>query len=218
MLKNVIRYTVLGALFLIPFLPLYIANSLFFPFITGKHFIFRILVEVAVVGWGILMLLDVRYRPRFSWVLVLYGALVVWMFIADLFAVNPHKAFWSNYERMDGWVTLIHVFGFFMVAGAVLSAEKLWKRWWLTFVGASAFVCLYGFMQLAGFFTINQGGVRVDATMGNAAYLAAYLLFVIAVSLWHALESRGWLRYSLFFLAALQAILLFYTATRGALL
>lgn len=218
MLTKLIRYTVLGALFLIPFLPLYVANGLFFPFITGKHFIFRILVEVAVIGWGVLMLLDVRYRPRFSWMLVLYGALVVWMFVADLFAVNPHKAFWSNYERMDGWVTLVHVFGFFLVTAAVLSAENLWRRWWLTFLGASAFVCLYGFMQLAGLFTINQGGVRVDATMGNAAYLATYLLFVIAVALWKGFESKGAMRYTLWGLAFMQGILLYHTATRGALL
>ena len=49
-MTTAVRYVVLGALFLIPFIPLYVANSLFFPFITGKGFAFRILVEVAVVG------------------------------------------------------------------------------------------------------------------------------------------------------------------------
>lgn len=214
----IVRWTVLGALFAIPFIPLYIANGLFFPFITGKHFAFRILVEVAVVGWGLLTLLDAKYRPRFSWTAAIYVGLVVWMFVADLLAVNPHKAFWSNYERMDGWITLVHVFLLFMVAGSMLSVENLWRKWWLTFVGASAFVCAYSFLQVMGVFAIHQGGVRLDATMGNAAYLAVYLLFVIAVSAWLAFESRGMLRYSLFALAGLQSLVLFMTATRGALL
>ena len=217
-MTTAVRYVVLGALFLIPFIPLYVANSLFFPFITGKGFAFRILVEVAVVGWGVLMLIEPKYRPRFSWTLVLYGALVAWMAVANFFAINAHKAFWSNYERMDGWVTLVHVFGLFLVAGSMFSADKLWRKWWLTFLGASAFIGLYGLLQVAGVFTINQGGVRVDATMGNAAYLAAYLLFVVAAATWQAFTSKGWLRYGLFALAAVQVFLLFLTATRGALL
>lgn len=216
--KAFVRWSIFTALFLIPFIPLFTTGSLFFPFITGKNFAFRILVEVALVAWGVLMLIDPKYRPKFSWTLVLYGALVGWMFIANLLAVNPHKAFWSNYERMDGWVTLVHVFAFFLVAAHVLTVEKLWRKWWMTFVGASAFVCLFGFLQIGGVFPINQGGVRVDATMGNAAYLATYLLFVIASSLWLAFESRGGMRYALLVLAVLQTALLFLTATRGAIL
>lgn len=217
-MTTVVRWTVLGALFTIPFIPLYIANGLYFPFITGKHFVFRILVEVLVVGWGLLALMDARYRPKFSWLLVLFGGLVAWMFVADLFAVNPHKAFWSNYERMDGWVTLAHMFGLFLAGGAVLSAEGLWRKWWHTFAGASAFVCAYGLMQVAGFFEIHQGGVRLDATMGNAAYLASYLLFSIGVSVWLALTAATKMRYAFAALALVQTYLLFLTATRGALL
>lgn len=217
-MMKVAKYLALSALFLIPFLPLYIAGSMYFPFITGKGFLFRILVEVAAFSYLALAIADTRYRPRFSWVLVLYGTLVTWMFVADLFALNAHKAFWSNYERMDGWITLVHMFLFFLVAGSILTVEKLWKRWWGTFIATSALVVGYSLLQLSGSVTIHQGGVRVDATLGNAAYLAAYLLFALAVTVWQAFESKGWLRYSLAALAALQLIVLFYTATRGAIL
>lgn len=206
------------ALFAIPFLPLYVASTSFFPFITGKAFLFRILVEVAFVALAVLAVADRRYRPQFSWTLVLFGAFTLWMFIADLFGVNAHKALWSNFERMDGFVTLIHVFGFFLVAGTILSADKLWKRWWQTFVGVSALVCGYSVLQLMGAAEIHQGGVRVDATFGNAIYLAVYLMFAAFVTVWLALESKEkWARYSLFALAALQVIILFNTATRGAI-
>jgi O-antigen ligase len=217
-MKQVALWGVLLPLFVIPFIPLFVSGSFFFPFITSKAFAFRILVELAVVAWVVLAFLDKNYRPKFSWPLVLYGALVVWMAIADIVAVNPHKAFWSNFERMDGWVTLVHVFGFFLVAGSVLAEKKLWRPWWLTFIGASLLIVITGLFQIWGITPINQGGVRVDATFGNASYLAAYLLFAAAVTAWQALESKGWLRYTLLALIPLQAIIIFATATRGAML
>jgi O-antigen ligase/Flp pilus assembly protein TadD len=218
LIAQIARWTVLAALFVIPFLPLFVANGMFFPFITGKGFAFRILVEIALAAYVVLALVDPKYRPRFSWIFVFYGAFILWMLIADLFGANPHKAIWSNFERMEGWITLIHVFGFFVVSGAVLSADKLWRKWWLTFAGASALLVAYCLLQLAGGIQIHQGGVRVDGTFGNASYLAAYLLFACAITVWQALESRGWLRYTLLALSAFQALIIFFSATRGAIL
>ena len=41
---------------------------------------------------------------------------------------------------------------------------------------------------------------------------------MVGIAIWQAIESKGWLRYSLIALAALQAMLIFYTATRGVIL
>ena len=166
---KVAHWTTLVALFLIPFVPLYIANGMFFPFITGKAFAFRILVEIALGGYVLLALLDKAYRPKFSWTLVLYGSLVVWMALADFFATNVHKAFWSNFERMDGWVTLAHMFVFFVILGTVLTAEKLWRTLWLFFLSGTALVCIYGLFQLAGMAEIHQGCARVDNSRSTLA-------------------------------------------------
>jgi O-antigen ligase len=217
-IRKTARFIVLSCLFIIPFTALYVSNTLFFPFITGKGFAFRIIVEIAATAWVVLALVDKRYRPQFSWTFIFYGGLVVWMIIADALAISPLKAFWSNFERMDGWITLVHVFLFFVILGSVLTADKLWRRWWLTFLSASALVSFYGLLQLWGVFQIHQGGVRLDATLGNAEYLAGYLLFTIAIALWQGIESKGWLRYLLYALAALEVIILFFTATRGAIL
>ncbi|MGB4076624.1 MAG: O-antigen ligase family protein [Minisyncoccia bacterium] len=217
-LHTIARWVVLGALFLIPFLPLYVAGDMFFPFITSKGFAFRILIGLAAGAWILLAIADRKYRPQFSWTLVLYGGFVAWMLLADLFAVNAHKALWSNFERMDGWISLIHAFLFFLVAGSVLSKERLWNKWWLTVLGGSVLVSLHGLWQIFGFADIHQGGARVDANFGNAIYLAAYLLFTVGIALWQATIHRGWLRYLLVTLAALQVILIFFTATRGVIL
>ncbi len=220
--KQIARWTALGALFLIPLTPLLVANSYFFPFITGKAFYFRILVEIAVAAWVVLAFLDKEYRPRFSWVGAAVLAFVAWMFIADAFALNALKAFWSNFERMEGWVLLIHLLGFFYAAGAVLRAEKkwlTWRAWFLWSLAVSLIISGYALLQLSGSFAIHQGSSRIDASLGNSAYLAVYFLFNVFIALWLASTSKyAWLKWSLVALAVLETVLLFFTETRGTVI
>ena len=56
-LLKTITYT---GIFAVPFVVLLITESLFFPYITGKNFTFRILVEVMTVAWILLAFLDAR--------------------------------------------------------------------------------------------------------------------------------------------------------------
>ncbi len=217
--KQIARWVALGALFLIPFAPLVVVNGYFFPFITGKAFYLRTLIEIVVAAWVVLALLDKAYRPRFSWIGVMVVCFVLWMFIADVFATNSMKAFWSNFERMEGWVLLIHLLGLFFAASAVLRAEKKWRTWFLTSLGASLIISAYALLQLAGMFAIHQGSNRIDATLGNSAYLAIYFLFNVFVALWLALtEKYSWLKWSLIAVATLEAILLLFTETRGTVI
>jgi len=229
--KQVARWVALGALFLVPFTPLLVADGYFFPFITGKAFYFRILVEIAVAAWVVLALLDKEYRPRFSWVGAAAVAFVLWMFIADAFAPNAAKAFWSNFERMEGWVLLVHLLGFFFVASSLFRVGwKKWRdqhqirfgagrAWFLTSLGVSVVVSGYALLQLAGALAIHQGSSRIDASFGNSAYFAIYLLFNVFIALWLALtEKHSWLKWSLIALAVLEAVLIFFTETRGTII
>ncbi|MBI3572139.1 O-antigen ligase family protein [Candidatus Kaiserbacteria bacterium] len=217
--KQIARWTALGALFLIPLTPLIVANGFFFPFITAKAFYFRSLVEITVCAWAVLALLDTEYRPRFSWVGAAVLAFVLWMFVADAFAINAFKAFWSNLERMEGWVLLIHLLGFFFAASAVLRTERKWRGWFLTSLAVSLVVSAHALLQLSGALSIHQGSIRIDASFGNSAYLAIYLLFNVFIALWLAFgEKRIWLRWGLIALAALEAVFIFFTETRGTVL
>jgi O-antigen ligase len=217
--KQIARWTALVALFLVPLAPLIVINSFFFPFITGKAFYFRILIEIAFCAWAVLAIVDKQYRPRFSWIGAAVLAFVVWMFVADCFAVNVAKAFWSNFERMEGWVLLIHLLAFFIAAGAVLRVEKQWRNWFFASVAVSVIVVIHCFFQLLGWSPIHQGANRIDASFGNSAYLAIYLLFSATIACWLALtEKRAWLKWSLVVLAVIEALLIFNTETRGTIL
>ena len=230
MLEKTLRAIALTGIFALPFIVFYVASSLFFPFITGKNFAFRIIVEVMTGAWLALALVFPKYRPRRSWMLAAFALFVIVMAIADAQGANPFKSFWSNYERMDGWVTLAHLFAYFTVALSMLDSEKLWRRLLHTVLGVSVLVSCYGLLQLAGLVTINQGGVRLDATFGNATYLAVYMLFNIFIAAFYLADAwvekgkeKGpgkragamWLYGSII---ALDFLILFFTATRGALL
>lgn len=229
-MNKLLRYFVIGGVFLIPFIPLIVANSFFFPFITGKNFAFRIIVELIFGAWIILAVTNRTYRPRKTWIMGALGAFVLIMALADIFGMYPYKSFWSNYERMEGFITLIHLAAYTVVAGTVLNTKKLWAWFWNTSIGVSTIMCLYGFAQLAGWATINQGGVRLDARLGNATYLAVYVLFHIFLIAYLMLSREMFLftpdnpkpRRNIIIMGSIlilfHTIILYHTATRGALL
>ena len=165
-MKDFLQAIVYAGAFLILFIPLLVTDSMFFPYITGKNFVFRILVEIILAGWVLLAFFDVKYRPRFSWMLVSGAALLVVMFFANLFGEYPQKSFWSNFERMEGYVTLVHFYLYFVVLGHILQTKKMWSYFLHTSVAVASFVALYGLGQSTG---VVEGRNRVDSTLGNAA-------------------------------------------------
>ena len=65
-IDNFLVWGIKGAVFLIPCLPLYVTPSMAFPYITGKNFAFRILVEFAAALWLGLIASNKEYRLRNS--------------------------------------------------------------------------------------------------------------------------------------------------------
>ncbi len=217
--KQILKKIIFIGLFLIPFIPFLVSSSLFFPFITTKAFAFRVIVEIIFGAWIILALVEPKYRPKKSIILYCLLAFMAVIGLADIFGVAPIKSFWSNFERMEGYITILHLGALFVVMGSVFR-EIEWKRWWNTSLVASFIMVLYGFGQLAGVFEIHQGGARVDGSLGNAAYLAVYLLFHIFFAFMLLMrEKKGsFLQWVYGTLILLQTIILYYTATRGAIL
>ena len=217
--KQTLRNTIFIGLFLVPFIPFLVSSLLFFPFITTKVFVWRIIVEIVFAAWILLALTDTEYRPKKSPVLYAVLGFLGVMGLTTVFGVDPLKSFWSNFERMEGYISLLHLGAFFLVAGSMFR-EVDWKRWWNTSLVASALMVVYAFFQLTGTITIHQGGVRVDGTFGNATYLAVYMLihiFVAALFLYRARKDVA-MRWTYGLLIFGQVAILYNTATRGAIL
>jgi O-antigen ligase/Tfp pilus assembly protein PilF len=217
LLRDLLRFVVLACVFATPFIGLIVAETMFFPFITGKNFTFRILVEIMLGAWVLLMFLDATYRPKFSWILGAAGTFLCVIALADFLGVNPYRSFWSNYERMEGLVTHVHLFLYFVIAGSVLLTEEIWNWFWRTSLAASLIVVIYAFTQIAGKTEMHG---RVDATFGNSTYLAIYMFFhaFIAIFLYFRSSKQKGLHWLYPITAALNLVILYYTGTRGTIL
>ncbi|MBA3733394.1 O-antigen ligase family protein [Patescibacteria group bacterium] len=220
MTKKILRVTLLGGLFLVPFIAFIVPTAMYFPFIAGKGFAFRILVEILFGLYVMLAALDPEYRPRASkltWSVLFFGGAIL---VADLLGVNVYKSLWSNYERMEGFVLILHLLMYYFVASSILNTKSRWMQFWNVSIIASVIMSLYGVLQLIGKFAINQGGTRVDATFGNAAYLSIYLVFHIFLCLYMLAGEvkESWHKWAYGLAALLETFILYFTATRGAIL
>ncbi|MBI5004640.1 MAG: O-antigen ligase family protein [Candidatus Lloydbacteria bacterium] len=219
-INTILRRTIIGALFFVPFIPLIVAPSMFFPFITGKNFAFRILVEIMFALWLILAYREPGYRPKFSWVLAAVAVFVGVITLADFLGENVYKSFWSNFERMEGLITIWHLGAYMLVAGTMLSTERLWSWFAHASIVASAIVSAFSISQLLKDFALHQGS-RLDATLGNASYLAVYMLFhifILAFLLFRRHSGPQFVKWLYGALMLVELVVLYYTATRGTIL
>lgn len=212
-MKDVLKAVVFAGLFAVPFLTLYVENDYFFPFITGKNFGFRIIVDVVFAAWIILALYEVKYRPKVSGIVWSAGILLVVMYFANLFGVHPTSSFWSNFERMDGYVSLLHTFMYMLVLGSVLTTKDHWKYLLNTSLVVAGMVAFYGLAQYGG---MIEGSSRIDSRLGNAAYMAVYMLFHIFIIFWLFVQTKNNMHRTLYGVMAVMFIfVLIETGTRG---
>ena len=115
--------------------------------------------------------------------------------LSSIFGENFYRSFWSNYERMEGLVTYLHLLAYFLVLTGTMKTEKIWNWLFHTTLLASAVIAFYGVFQLFGVLQTHQGS-RLDATLGNASYLAVYMVFHIFLALaffYRAKDFRKWI-------------------------
>lgn len=219
-LNHFLRLSLVVGIFLFPLIVFIVPGNMFFPFITGKNFAFRIIVEILLGLYIALAVRDAKFRPKFSWLLGIFAIFVAIIGLADLLGENPFKSFWSNYERMEGYVTFLHLFAYFVIAGAILNTEKLWERLFQTSLGVSVILAGYGLLQAFGQLPIHQGSTRVDASLGNSTYFAVYVVIHIFLAMFLFLKHRESLGLKIFygFSMLLNLFILYQTETRGAII
>ncbi|MDO8555507.1 MAG: O-antigen ligase family protein [bacterium] len=195
------------------------AGDLFFPFITGKNFFFRIAVEILSFFWVLLMVFDKKYRPKKSPVLFSLAAVLFVLILASVFGQNFYRSFWSNYERMEGLVGHFHLFLYFLALTSFFKTKKDWQKLFASMLSVSFIAVVYGLLQWFGKAEIHQSNVRLDATFGNSTYLAIFLIFHMALTALFLYWFRNiWSRIGLSVFMVAQFLIMFLTATRGALL
>lgn len=186
------RIIVVGLL-AIPFTLIVVLASSFFPYIVGKAFFFRSIVTIIFPLWLILAIRDKRYRPTFSWLLAFSGLFILSLSLSSYLAPDSYISFWSNYERMEGLITMFYLGAYFLILISVLKEEDDWSWWFNLFLAANFYVCLWGILQLAIYSSATSSLVfnfRLDSILGNPIYLGVVSLIGIWLSIWQFLYSH----------------------------
>lgn len=222
-IENILFRVTKIVIYLIPCLPLYISSSTVFPFITGKNFAFRILVELIAALWLCLIAINREYRPKQS---IMSNTILIFVFIvglADLFGMNAYKSFWSNYERMEGYITILHLALYFMVIKSIFRTEKNWNIFFNIILLVSVAVSLFTFIEpLSSIHSsdyVQEYGERVAGTIGAPPFLASYLLLssFLGIFLLFTVKDR-YLKLLYLISVLINSVTVFVTASRGAIL
>ena len=180
-IEKVLKYIVWIGLVAIPFIPLIIDGSYFFPFIVPKTMIFRIITEVIFLAFLGLAVIKKEYRPKINLIFILFFLYIVLVSFSSYLADSFYFSFWSNNERSEGILLLIHLFAYLFVLSGFLRKLKDWLFLFEASFFSSLLVSLIGLGQYLeiNWVVASSGGSRITATIGNAGYVAGYLIFNI---------------------------------------
>lgn len=183
-LEKALVFIIQWATYLIMFTPLIVDTDFFFPFVAPKTIFFRIMIEIMLAAYLLLLLINRKYRPRLNHLTVALLLFLLVFIIASFTGVNFSRSFWSTYERMTGIFTMLHLGAFFVILTSVFKKRTDWEK----FLGVSIIVgVLLGLYVL----TSNQISTRGGGTIGNTSFLAAYILFDIFFAIILFLARRG---------------------------
>ncbi|MFA5029346.1 MAG: O-antigen ligase family protein [Patescibacteria group bacterium] len=203
------------------FSPLYVSSHLFFPFIVTKTLVFNIAVEVMVLAFLFLASISGDYKIRINLAVILVAVYIILSFISSLAGDNFYRSFWSNNERSEGLLLLLHLFLFLVVLSSFFRKIKSWLLVFDTFFFASflvALIALGQYFKLDWLFASGDGQ-RLAGTIGNAGYMAGYLVFAVFLGLLLVFKRKTiYLKIYYLIVMALEVFIIFGTGTRGGML
>lgn len=216
-IHNIAKYS----LYLIPFLPLIFIEGFFYPFIITKTIFFRLLLEISFSGYLWLLIFDYqKYKPKINTALKLVFVFLAINTLAAIFGLDFYRSFFSDFERMEGVLLIIYLTLYLFLLLQFVKAKKDWYDYLRVVAIAGFLVSIYGIVQKFNLLPLFDAGTnRVTSTIGNAAFLAGYMLLAGGISYyWFKIEENKY--WKLFAMAAflLDYYILFLTATRGAIL
>jgi len=205
--------------------------------LTTLRSIALMMAAVWLVRWVEEIVSGRRERGRITWrtPLVLPALLTVLVYLlSTAFSVTPYVSFFGSYQRLQGtFTTLSYIVIFFIMLDRLRTRVQV-DRLITTLILNSLPIALYGFVQHAGRDPLPWGGNvtrRVASNMGNAIFVAAYLIMAVPSTLSRVVdafrsllsdEEAGTLDVlraaTYIFIFLVQVIAIWYTKSRGPLM
>lgn len=197
--------------------PLVVMLPVLFPYTYGKGVYFSV---VAALAWFAVIAGGVSDALRLSrhWLVFAVPAVFA-VFIALSFGgVDIGRSFWGTIERAEGMAYYAGLAGYFLAAAAYLRTEAAWYRFSVILIGVNMAVAFFALAQAAGVdLAINESSGRVGGTLGNAAFLASYLVLSLSFLGFAACRFPDLQRYA-WGAVAFDIATIVLSATRGAIL
>lgn len=217
-IRKAADYFLLGLLIFIPFISLVQFDETIYPYVTSKYFTFRFIIFLAGGLWLGWCVLEKAIRPRSSFLLKSLLIFIGVAFVANLFGANFWNSFWSNYSRMEGFLSLLFLLLFFLVLSSVLSSVQRWNWYWLSHIFVSILIFVVAVMQKMRLMLAVDYN-RVDSIFGNASYLAIYASMIFFLCLYVFLAERSkWVKGFVVFAALCNLASIYLSQTRSATL
>jgi len=208
-------------LYAVPFMVLLFIEGFYFPFVITRTVFFRLLIELGLSLYLLLLALNFKkYKPRLDWGFKLVIIFLLIQLLAAIFGYDFYRSFWSDFERMEGVAGLIYLAAYLFLLRIFLRDKKQWLFYIRLILISSLLVSLYGLTQRFNILPVFEAGIgRATSTIGNAAFLAGYLLAALGLGVYYYFTESD-KNYRYFALAAnlVNLLVLFLTSTRGAIL
>lgn len=223
------RHIGMAAVFTLPMIAIVFSPSFLYPYIVGKAFVFRFAIIIAFCAFVYLSFTDKEHRPRVTAFSLAFTVFVIIMGISAIFSIDPSRSFWSNYERMEGYINLLFLFILTVSVTTFRVKEYEWDKLFklhlvVSFIVSGVavlqkLVYMLGFSKLANTAIIGlcfaQGeNCRVDSFLGNSIYLGIYS----AMTFWliiYAIFAKKVKNDLLPILAGINLVAVYFSGTRG---
>lgn len=178
-LSNFLHWATKISLGLALFSPILMNSLFFFPFIVPKNLLFRLAVEIGFAAYLSLAVINKEYRLKLDKIVLAVFAYFGINVVAAILGINFFSSFWGNYERMSGLFHQLHLLMYFIILVGAIKKKSDWYDLFGFTIFISVLMSFIGFAQFLElpFLLKSSGGSRLAATIGNAIYLAVYLLF-----------------------------------------
>ncbi len=206
--------------------PLILHSGFLFPYITPKTLYFRMMIEVALFCYLVLVMIAPAYRPDWRhWVVRSVTAYVIIETLASLVGIGFYKSLWGTIERGEGLLLLYHLYALFLMCSSVLRDRSSWFRVLhiqslVTFgVSLYAWAQYFSWEKLLWWTVVQPGASRVSGTIGNASFFAAMIVFgIFTAILFLVIDRRWWMRTVYGIVLIMNSAMLYLTQTRGSIL
>lgn len=142
------------------YIPWIIGNGGFFPFVGPKSLWFIFAAEIVFFAWLALAVINPKYRPKKNIVLGTLFIYILVVGISTITGVDPLRSFWSKFERMTGYLMILHCFMYFV---ALSSYFRTKKQWTVVLCISIFFSLIMGFTFLGFHYAEKQAQIIVSA-------------------------------------------------------